>query len=71
LIWASRASEGIAGAGTFEAAVAGALVFSGLAGAEALQAAVQLHLFLLGISLVLAALALLLPHHDLKSTEQS
>jgi uncharacterized membrane protein YbhN (UPF0104 family) len=56
--------QGVAGAGTFEAAVAGALVISGLSAAEALQAALQLHLFLLGISLVLAALALLVPHRS-------
>lgn len=62
--------QGVAGAGTFEAAVAGALVVSGLAAAEALQAAIQLHLFLLGISLLLAALALLLPHRSQGSSER-
>jgi uncharacterized membrane protein YbhN (UPF0104 family) len=61
--------QGVAGAGTFEAAVGGALVFSGLAASEALQAAIQLHLFLLGISVVLAALALLLPHRGPKSSD--
>lgn len=54
--------QGVAGAGTFEAAVAGALVLTGLGAAEALHAAVILHLFLLGISLLLAVPALLLPH---------
>ncbi len=54
--------QGVAGAGTFEAAVAGALVLTGLGAAEALHAAVTLHLFLLGISLLLAVPALFLPH---------
>ncbi len=48
--------QGIAGAGTFEAAVTGALTLTGLDAAQALQLAVILHLFILGMSLLLAAL---------------
>lgn len=56
--------QGVAGAGTFEAAVGAALVFTGLGAAEALHAAVVLHLFLLGVSLLLAAIAAPLPHRE-------
>jgi glycosyltransferase AglD len=54
--------QGVAGAGTFEAAVAAALAFTGLAPAEALHAAVVLHLFVLGMSVLLGAVAAMLPH---------
>jgi glycosyltransferase AglD len=56
--------QGVAGAGTFEAAVAAALAFTGLAPAEALHAAVVLHLFVLGISVLLGAVAAMLPHRS-------
>lgn len=54
--------QGVAGAGSFEAAVAGALVLVGLSADAALHAAIQLHLFLLGMSLLLAGIAALIPH---------
>ncbi|EXJ13628.1 lysylphosphatidylglycerol synthase transmembrane domain-containing protein [Imhoffiella purpurea] len=54
--------HGIAGSGSYEVAAVAALVPLGIDPKLALAAAVNLHLFLLGNTLVLGALALLLPH---------
>ncbi len=53
--------HGIAGSGSFELATVAAMVPLGVAPAEALAGAVNLHLFLLGATLLLGALALLIP----------
>lgn len=53
--------HGIAGAGTYEAGVIAGLAPFGIDPAEALQAAVNLHLFVLGCTLLSGALSLLLP----------
>lgn len=53
--------HGVAGAGSYELAGMAALVPLGVAVEDALAGAVNLHLFLLGTTLVLGALALLLP----------
>ncbi|MFP4062858.1 MAG: lysylphosphatidylglycerol synthase transmembrane domain-containing protein [Halochromatium sp.] len=53
--------HGIAGSGSFELATVAALVPLGVAPAQALAGAVNLHLFLLGTTLVLGAGALLIP----------
>lgn len=53
--------HGIAGSGSFELAVVAAMVPLGVAPAEALAGAVNLHLFLLGTTVVLGATALLIP----------
>ena len=53
--------HGIAGAGSYEAAGVGALVLAGITVDEALAGTVNLHLFLLGVTLLLGLLALLLP----------
>ncbi|HRD68185.1 MAG TPA: lysylphosphatidylglycerol synthase domain-containing protein [Candidatus Competibacter sp.] len=60
--------HGVAGAGTYEAGVVAALLPFGVPAAAALAAAVNLHLFMLGLSLVGGALALLL-RHELPATE--
>lgn len=60
--------HGIAGAGTYEAGVVAALLPFGVPAAQALAAAVNLHLFMLGLSLSSGALALLL-RHDLPASE--
>lgn len=60
--------HGIAGAGTYEAGVVTALLPFGVPAAAALAAAVNLHLFMLGLSLASGALALLLPR-DSTTTE--
>lgn len=52
--------HGIAGAGTYEAGVIAALLPFGVPAAAALIAAINLHLFMLGLSLAGGALALLL-----------
>ncbi|MER2532595.1 MAG: lysylphosphatidylglycerol synthase domain-containing protein [Candidatus Competibacter sp.] len=54
--------HGVAGAGTYEAGVVAALVSFGVPATPALAAAVNLHLFMLGLSLVGGALALPLRH---------
>lgn len=59
--------HGIAGAGTYEAGVVAALAPFGVAPTAALTAAVNLHLFMLGLSLVGGALALWL-RRDLHAT---
>ncbi|MBK5931453.1 lysylphosphatidylglycerol synthase transmembrane domain-containing protein [Halochromatium salexigens] len=59
--------HGIAGSGSFELAAVAAMVPLGVAPAQALAGAVNLHLFLLGSSLVLGVSALLIPvrmQHD-------
>ena len=56
--------HGIAGSGSFELAVVAAMVPLGVAPAEALAGAVNLHLFLLGTTLVLGFTALMLPLPD-------
>lgn len=53
--------HGIAGSGTYEAAVVVALLPSGVDAVLAMAGAVNLHLFLLGTTLILGAVALLLP----------
>ncbi|MEA3641258.1 MAG: lysylphosphatidylglycerol synthase transmembrane domain-containing protein [Lamprobacter sp.] len=53
--------HGIAGSGSFELATVAAMVPLGVAPAEALAGAVNLHLFLLGATLMLGAMALLIP----------
>lgn len=53
--------HGIAGSGSYELAVVAALVPLGVSVETALAGAVNLHLFLLGVTLILGALALLLP----------
>lgn len=53
--------HGIAGSGSYELAMVAALVPSGVSAEAALAGAVNLHLFLLGVTLILGALALLLP----------
>jgi uncharacterized membrane protein YbhN (UPF0104 family) len=53
--------HGIAGSGSYELAVVGALLPFGVDAKAALAGAVNLHLFLLGVTLILGALALLLP----------
>ncbi len=53
--------HGVAGAGTYEAGIVAGLVPFGIDPAEALQAAVNLHLFVLGCTLLSGALSLLLP----------
>jgi glycosyltransferase 2 family protein len=53
--------HGIAGSGSYELAAVGALVPAGVDAAAALAGAVNLHLFLLGVTLLLGALAFLLP----------
>ncbi|HRL77044.1 MAG TPA: lysylphosphatidylglycerol synthase transmembrane domain-containing protein [Candidatus Accumulibacter phosphatis] len=59
--------HGIAGAGTYEAGVVAALLPFGVPAGEALAAAVNLHLFMLGLSLSSGAFALLL-RHDLPAS---
>jgi uncharacterized membrane protein YbhN (UPF0104 family) len=53
--------HGIAGSGSYELATVAALVPFGIAPADALSGAVNLHLFLLGSTLLLGALALVMP----------
>jgi uncharacterized membrane protein YbhN (UPF0104 family) len=53
--------HGIAGSGTYELAAVAALIPFGISAREALAGAVNLHLFLLGVTLILGLLALLLP----------
>jgi uncharacterized membrane protein YbhN (UPF0104 family) len=53
--------HGIAGSGSYELAAVGALVPAGVDPAAALAGAVNLHLFLLGVTLTLGGLAFLLP----------
>jgi uncharacterized membrane protein YbhN (UPF0104 family) len=53
--------HGIAGSGSYELAAVAALVPLGVDPRQALAGAVNLHLFLLGTTLILGALALLLP----------
>jgi uncharacterized membrane protein YbhN (UPF0104 family) len=53
--------HGIAGAGTYEAGIVAGLTPFGIKPAEALQAAVNLHLFVLGCTLLSGLLSLLLP----------
>jgi uncharacterized membrane protein YbhN (UPF0104 family) len=53
--------HGVAGAGTYEAAMVAALYPLGIAPADALKAAVNLHLFLLGLTVLLGVAALAMP----------
>jgi uncharacterized membrane protein YbhN (UPF0104 family) len=53
--------HGIAGSGSYELAAVAALVPAGVDTAAALAGAVNLHLFVLGVTLLLGTLALLLP----------
>ena len=54
--------HGVAGAGTYEAGVVAALIPFGVETGAALAAAVNLHLFMLGLSLLGGALGFLLSH---------
>ncbi|KOR32891.1 hypothetical protein TI05_04390 [Achromatium sp. WMS3] len=58
--------HGIAGAGTYELAMSAVLLPLGLEVANILRAAVNLHLYLLGVSLLLGGLGLLLPSQSNK-----
>jgi uncharacterized membrane protein YbhN (UPF0104 family) len=60
--------HGIAGAGTYEAGIVAGLLPFGVPAKAALAAAVNLHLFMLGMSLGSGAFALLL-RHDLPASE--
>jgi uncharacterized membrane protein YbhN (UPF0104 family) len=53
--------HGVAGAGSYEAALVIAMTPTGVDASTALSGAVNLHLFLLGVTLALGPLALLLP----------
>jgi uncharacterized membrane protein YbhN (UPF0104 family) len=53
--------HGVAGAGTYEAAMVAALYPLGVAPADALKAAVNLHIFLLGLTVLLGLAALAIP----------
>jgi uncharacterized membrane protein YbhN (UPF0104 family) len=53
--------HGVAGAGTYEAAMVAALYPLGIAPSDALKAAVNLHLFLLGLTVLLGVTAVALP----------
>ncbi len=53
--------HGVAGAGTYEAAMVAALYPLGIAPSDALMAAVNLHLFLLGLTVLLGLAALAIP----------
>jgi uncharacterized membrane protein YbhN (UPF0104 family) len=55
--------HGIAGSGSYELAMVAALVPLGVSAEAALTGAVNLHLFLLGVTLLLGGLAFLLPVH--------
>jgi len=52
--------HGVAGAGTYEAGIVAALLPFGIVMEQAMQAAVSLHLFLLGLCVLGGGLALLL-----------
>ena len=60
--------HGIAGAGTYEAGVVAGLAPFGIKPSEALQAAVNLHLFVLGCTLLSGILSLLLPRISTSQT---
>jgi uncharacterized membrane protein YbhN (UPF0104 family) len=53
--------HGIAGSGSYEAAVVAALLPLGVDATAALAGAVNLHLFLLGVTMILGLLAFMLP----------
>jgi hypothetical protein len=53
--------HGFAGAGTYEAGIVAGLVPLGLELEPALQGAVNLHLFVLGVSVLAGAMAALIP----------
>lgn len=53
--------HGVAGSGTYELALVAAIVPTGVGADVALRAAVNLHIFLLGVSLLLWPLAIMLP----------
>lgn len=53
--------HGVAGAGSYEVAMTAVLIPLGVDGTAAMQGAVNLHLFLLGVTLLLGLVALLLP----------
>ena len=63
--------HGIAGAGTYEAGVVAGLAPFGIKPTEALQAAVNLHLFVLGCTLLSGLLSLLLPGQSNTPTNTS
>jgi uncharacterized membrane protein YbhN (UPF0104 family) len=57
--------HGVAGSGSYELAMLAALAPTGVAPAAALQGAINLHLFLLGVTLLLLPVALALPRRRL------
>ena len=63
--------HGVAGAGTYEAGVVAALAPFGVPATEGLAAAVNLHLFMLGLSLVGGALALPIRHRVTAATARA
>jgi uncharacterized membrane protein YbhN (UPF0104 family) len=56
--------HGVAGAGTYEAGVVAGLVPFGLPASAAVQAAVNLHLFVLGSTLLSGLLSVFLPRNS-------
>lgn len=58
--------HGLAGSGTYEAAMLAALIPLGFAAEQALSAAINLHIYLLGVSALSVPLALLIPQGDRK-----
>ena len=63
--------HGIAGAGTYEAGVVAGLAPFGIEAAAGLQAAVNLHLFVLGCTLLSGLVSLLLPALPKPNTTQA
>ncbi|NVK02492.1 MAG: flippase-like domain-containing protein [Oceanospirillaceae bacterium] len=59
--------HGLAGSGTYEAAMLAALIPLGFAAEQALSAAINLHIYLLGVSALSVPLALLIPQGDRKA----
>ena len=58
--------HGLAGSGTYEAAMLAALIPLGFAAEQALSAAINLHIYLLGVSALSVPLALLIPQGNRK-----
>jgi len=58
--------HGLAGSGTYEAAMLAALIPLGFAAEQALSAAINLHIYLLGVSALSVPLALLIPQSNRK-----
>jgi uncharacterized membrane protein YbhN (UPF0104 family) len=60
--------HGLAGSGTYEAAMLAALYPMGFETIEAVKAAINVHIYLLGASLLSVPIALLLPSHSRKTS---